>query len=232
MTQVLEQSKQRSYFTPLLLFLLLLQFGSMASISLLWISSLKLQHLKTVYVQTQTGELVSGQAVPATHREPVLIKAFTKEMVRGLYQMSLEREQIAEGLGLEIIRVGEESLQIPLTMLQASYGLSNDLQMPLLEQLGQAIPDPVIQGEESYILVFNSISEPIEIRPGIFEMQVLGYLKVFREPNQIAKSLPLKKRVVIQTVEMPPPPRDGTALETAIFQIRQYGLQIIEIQEI
>ncbi|EKU96621.1 hypothetical protein Lepto7375DRAFT_0088 [Leptolyngbya sp. PCC 7375] len=227
MKQVLKEEK-RVFVGPLLLFNTGLQVIMAIMLMIGCVLLSRLFQVKRVYVQTQNGQVISAHSVSSQTRETETIRQFTKQIIRGLFQMAIDPELAAQDEGLETIDVDGTTVKIPLTMLQASYGLADELQLPMLRELGQAIPQSVLDGHENYIVVFHSVSDPIPIadQPGTWEIQVLGYQKVFQAPNRIVKSVPLRKRVIVEITEMPLAPNSTHALEGAIFQIRKFGLQV------
>ena len=227
MKPVLQEEKQ-GFLVPLLLFNTGVQLLTTIVLVIGCLLLSRLSQEKRVYVQTQNGQVIGAHSVSSQTREHETIRQFTKQIIRGLFQMAIDPELAAQDEGLETIDVDGTTVKVPLTMLQASYGLADELQLPMLRELGRAIPQSVIDGNENYIVVFHSVSDPIPIadHPGTWEVQVLGYQKVFQAPNRIVKSVPLRKRVVIETTEMPLSPSSNSALEGAIFQIRKFGLQV------
>ena len=188
-------------------------------------------------VQLLDGHSVAMESVDHNARSPELIRQFVKGSLGLMFKWSttLPASQAAGTTStLSDPGVAIAGKRVTTSSWQASAVFSEDFRMPFLEEIAKLTPQEVFGGGTQGLLNITSISDPKPIAPGKWKIDIVAHLMIYDATHPAGRSIPFNKSIFIQAIEpaIDPLPESSTPIQKAIYQMRQDGLEIIEIQDL
>lgn len=116
---------------------------------------------------------------------------------------------------------------------QASFALSEDFRREFVEKLAQLTPPDVFANRTQVVLIVRNISNPEKVSEGRWRVSMVASAVVFgKNADALGKAIPFNKDIYVRAVDAPQVLEGATALEKAIYGIRQSGLEIYAIREL
>lgn len=187
-------------------------------------------------VQLQDGQSALVEPVNSQFRSDELIKAFTQESMSQLFTWNTVNQDSSGSRRVADpgVAVGT-SQKVPTRAWQASFSLSNDFREPFMQELAKSfIPPGVLSGEAQSALLIESLSDPVQTKPGMWQVDMVSFLVIFDGQNPQGKATSFNKTLILRAVEpsLDPLPEETTAIQKAVYQTRSKGLEIYEIYEL
>lgn len=228
----------------LTMFVLILQQGAINSLS---------QKPPPTLVQMQDGRNIPVEAKPHDYRDPENIKEFAKTTLTLLMTWT-PLPPTAQGSGSqnpanapasdptlaeEGVPVGEGDARITNTAWIASYALSDEapdrLRSAFQKQIAQMMPPGVFNGETQVLPEITHVSNPAQIGPGLWQVNVVSHLNVYqRQSNRfkLSRQIEFNKQLQIKAIPVPVTPANATPLLQAQNAMRSSGLEIVFMRDI
>ncbi|MEM8804449.1 MAG: hypothetical protein AAGF01_00155 [Cyanobacteria bacterium P01_G01_bin.38] len=239
MVQLIE--KRNTHYMPLfvlgsvglqllILVILFLQAGALSRLS---------RQPPPTLVQMQDGEAIRVSAMGSKDRSPETIRRFVNDTLVLMFNWSgslpattaEEASQPKTDPGLPV-EVEQGKRKVATASWQASFAFSEDFRQEFLQRVAELTPPDVFAGGTQVIIVVNHVSEPEIAGEGRWKVDMVSHLYVFNEANALGEAIPFNREVFVEAVTAPAVPAGKTALEEAIYSIRQAGLQIYAIREL
>jgi len=187
-------------------------------------------------VQLQDGQSALVEPVDSQFRSDELIKTFTQESMSQLFTWNTVNQDSngSRRVNDPGVSVGTSN-KVPTRAWQASFSLSNDFRETFMQEVAESfIPPGVLSGEAQSALLIESLSDPIQTKPGMWRVDMVSFLVIFDGQNPQGKATSFNKTLVIRAVEpsLDPLPEETTAIQKAVYRTRSKGLEIYEIFEL
>lgn len=190
-------------------------------------------------LQMSDGRATKVVALGSKERTNQTIRRFTSDALTLMFNWSgtlppqtLEETQAPKpDLG---VKLGQETNLLSTTSWQAGFALAEDFRADFLTKVAQLTPKDVFTGRTKVVLISRHLSEPQQVKPGTWKLQIVGDLVFFNAQNNAGNSVPFNKEVFVQAVDPPSTPLAelATTLEKTVYNIRQAGLEIYAIREL
>lgn len=187
-------------------------------------------------VQLDSGQAVLVEAVPSKERTDEVIISFVEESFSQIFTWNVVSKDADESRRITDpgIPVGTGQ-KIPTRTWQASFAISQDFREAFLEEMASSfIPSNVFTGEAQSTLLIDSLTEPRQLKDGVWTLDMVAFLVVFDGRNPQGKATSFNKTIVVEAVvpSRDPLPEETSAIQKAVYQTRAKGLIITEIYEL
>ena len=118
---------------------------------------------------------------------------------------------------------------VPMTAWAASYMMNSDFAVGFLNELSEKIPQGVFNGQYSATVNFRYVSAPRQIKPGIWDVDLISERIIFDEYNrQQLKPIPFNKTLRLSAVPIAYSPLkdNANALTKTLYSMKAQGLEI------
>lgn len=228
-----------------LLYFFVLATTGVQLITLIWLAANTLAVYRVgnkavpTLVQMADGRATKVVALGSKERTPQTIRRFTSDTLTLMFNWSgtLPPETSEETQAPKRdpgVKIGQESSLLSTTSWQAGFALADDFRSQFLAKVAQLTPRDVFTGSTRVVLITRYLSEPQQIKPGIWKLQVVGDLVFFNAQHNAGDSVSFNKEVFVRAVDPPSTPLAelATTLEKTVYGIRQSGLEIYAIREL
>lgn len=200
-------------------------------------------------VQTVAGETIEIGFEDPDYRSPEVIKSFVASTLYHLMTMTSYGIGDSEVSALNPRRqkavpmkvtIGEGQAAITQTAFLASESLESSFADDFRVKLAEMTPPDVFTGQEEIILKLDYIKQPVAVNDekerwtGVWHVDVIGNLKVYRINQGEVSTIPFNKRVVVRPIDAPVihDVNQFGDLAIALNSSQRSGLQILEIQDL
>jgi len=189
-------------------------------------------------VQMQDGRAIRVGAMGAQERSPETIRRFVNDTLVLMFNWSGQLPASGDNAGQPMadpgLPIGTDNgkRQVATASWQASFALAEAFRQDFLQRVAELTPTGVFSGTTQVVMVINHVSNPEVVGEGRWKVDVVAYLYVFDDSNALGETIPFNREVFVEAVMAPAVPEGDTALEQAIYRIRQSGLQIYAIREL
>jgi hypothetical protein len=188
-------------------------------------------------VQLLDGHSVAMEPVDHNARSPELIRQFVKNSLGLMFKWSSTLPTAQEAGANATLRdpgVAIAGRRITTASWQASAVFSEDFRTAFLEEIAKLTPQEVFGGGTQGMLNFTSISDPKPIAVGKWQIDVVAHLMIYDAAHPAGRAISFNKSIFIQAVEPATDPlaETSTPIQKAVYQMRQDGLEIIEIHDL
>jgi len=186
-------------------------------------------------VQLDGGKSILVEPVHSNYRTETVITAFVEESMSQMFTWNVVDKA---GGSRRITDVGIDvgnGKKVPTRTWQASFAIAQDFRETFLQQMAQSfIPPGVLTGEAQSTLLVESITNPVPVKPGVWEVDMVAYLVIFNGRNPQGNATSFNKTLVIKAVEpaLDPLPEETSPIQKAVYATRSKGLVIDEIYEL
>lgn len=185
-------------------------------------------------VQLDNGHSIAVEPVESYERTPKVINTFVNESLGQLFTWNAtSQEDGAQAVVYdEGVSIGKK--RVTTRTWRASFAISEDFRVPMLEEIAEMTPDDVFQGNAQSVLNIDSISEPVEVEPGKWQVDVVAVLLIFDSRNPQGFAIPFNKTLIVKAVEVAVDPlkEESTPIQKAVYETRLSGLVIDEMYEL
>lgn len=191
-------------------------------------------------VQLVDGKPIAMQAVDTNQRTPATIREFVKNSLGLMFTWNAKLPtnpdptakpgEVLKDPGVAIGNGG----RITTASWQAAFALKEDFRNPFLEQVAKLTPSEVFSGGAQSVLSFESLSNPIPVKSGEWQVNIVANLLVFDSTHPQGIAIPFNKSVVVTAVEptTDPLPDNSSPIQKAVYRIQGGGLQVREIRDL
>ncbi len=194
-------------------------------------------------------QLVDGRAIQVSpmgeqERTPEAVKHFVSQTLYLLFNWSgtlppanPQEERIPKpdpGVKVTSRQQGGVGTLITTSSWQASFALSETYRNEFLEILAGLTPREVFARSLEAVLIIRHISEPEQIEPGKWKVNVVADRILFDRSNNQGKPIAFNREIFVQAVPQPISPLKDKAspLEQTVYETRQAGLEIHAMREL
>jgi hypothetical protein len=205
-------------------------FGFLSFIGILYIGGKDVPSL----VQLDGGKSVLVEPVASNYRTEEVIDSFVKESMTLLFTWNVvNKDSGSRRIVDKGVEVGEG--KVPTRTWQASFAIANDFRETFLQEMAASfIPAGVLSGDAQSTLLIESLSTPTQVKPGVWEVDMVAFLVVFDGRSPQGRSTSFNKTIVVKAVEeaLDPLPEETSPIQKAVYETRSKGLVIDEIYEL
>lgn len=178
------------------------------------------------YVQLLDGRVVEVGEKEANYRSAETIRRFVRESLTMLFSWNgLKPGEDGKLVPDEGIEVGD-GRKVGALAHQASFAFRDGLRQQLLRELGGMMP--VNPRRTPTVFVLDFLSTPRELRPGVWEVDVVGRVLLLRERGMGETVTAFNRKLVIRAVE-PVALGPELGLFEPLVRVRAAGLQVEQI---
>lgn len=185
-------------------------------------------------VQMADGSGIPVKAESSTYRSPVVINEFVKDYLAMALNWSNKlttpdgKEEKDKGLMVNAVIY-------PTGVVVASYLMEENFGQQWLASIAQDKRNPVtsyMDTQRRRFIMPKFISEPIEIKPGVYSVDVIAAWYDIKPQDNSGVILPYKKTFILQAVQrtIDIPSGLSDAFTKAIYRAAGKGLQVQEIR--
>lgn len=221
---------------------ILLSIGlSSASLLLTLLNSIGIMYIggkeTPALVQLENGHSIAVEPVSSHERTPKVINTFVNESLGQLFTWNATSQVDEDGFTRTVVSdegVSVGKKRVTTRTWRASFGISEDFRVSMLEEIAEMTPDGVFQGSAQSVLNIDSISEPMEVESGKWQVDVVAVLLIFDSRNPQGLAIPFNKTLIVKAVEVAVDPlkEESTPIQKAVYKTRQSGLVIDEMYEL
>lgn len=225
--------------TATLQILLLVQTGLLT----IWVAKLT-RKPPPVLVELAEGRTVTVTPAKPLYRSPDSIKQFVASKMVPLFSWSgilpprvgseIQTTKSDRDPGVSINSKGLSDRKVTTPAWEASFALSESFRSTFVEKLAELTPRSIFLGSTRTLLVVNHISEPEELEPGQWQLNLIANLITFTSQDKIGSAVPFNKTIYVRAVYPQPPMERGDkeSPESALYHARQAGLEIYRISDL
>ncbi|MBE9062243.1 hypothetical protein [cf. Phormidesmis sp. LEGE 11477] len=186
-------------------------------------------------VQLDNGQTVLVEPIDSQDRTDEVITSFVEEAISQIFTWNVvSKDQQTRRITDPGIPIGTGQ-KVPTRTWQASFAIAEDFREVFLEEMANSfIPRGVLTGDVQSTLLIDYLSQPRELKSGVWEVDMVAFLVIFDGRNPQGKTTSFNKTIVVRAVEpaIDPLPDETTAIQKAVYQTRSKGLTIDEIYEL
>jgi hypothetical protein len=177
-----------------------------------------LRNLSPTLVQLLDGRVITVNAQQDLERHPETIRRFVGETFSLMFTWSEK--------------------QPPLTVWQTtSQLLSGDVKNKFEQEFRQGIPNRNFDnaiGDTESVLVIQQISQPEEISPGKWQLQVTGHRLLFTKYDMNGGDILFNKKILVRALDTAvfPPNNVSTPLDLAVSRLGEARLEIYNVCDV
>lgn len=197
-----------------------------------------------VLVELAEGRAVTVAPAKPLYRSPDSIKQFAATKMVQLFSWSsilppragseVQGTKSDRDTGVPINSIRQSDRKMTTPAWEASFALSESFRSTFVEKLAELTPRSVFLGSTKTLLVVNHISEPEELEPGKWQLNLVANLMTFTGQDKIGSAVPFNKTVYVQAVYPQPLVQQGDkeSPESTVYRARQAGLEIYRISDL
>jgi hypothetical protein len=241
-----EAKAQRDFIALLNLGSLAIQGCGLFVLLLLFVSFWRLSSRPVpTLVQMADGTAISVKEMGNRDRSPELVQRFTTDSLILLmsWQQKLPSADVApdgtpilvDDPGIKVETDNRRQNHVTSRAFQASFAFSETFRADLLKMIASMTSPKVFTGQVQTALVFDAVTEPEPIKEGEWRVSVVGRLVQSDLEAEITNTIPFNKEVLLRAVDTPPLPADSkfaSPFESAVYAVRQAGLEIYSMKDI
>lgn len=213
----------------LCLLLIFANYGATSAVS---------KHTKSsTLVQMSDGSTnIASFANPNERTDTVITNFVGNSMIRLFTWDGILRSQ-KDGQFIQAVDKGTEielengRKRIPSDVWDAAFTLSEeqDFRASFLKKLAETVPEAVLSGRGTVVLVTNYISKPRKIAEGKWDVDIVANLVTFNAQRSKSKGIEFNKTVSVRSIDVPTNPPKVNDISEKIYQAKTQGLEIVQI---
>jgi len=189
-----------------------------------------LANRKVTNVQLVNGQTIVVSQEDQLFRYPSVIKKFVSDWT----MLTFNWEPKIPGTNQPDpgVRVNGSSKRVPSTTAEAALMLEPAFAPAALRFIAEeVIPPEFAGGQIKEIVVISFLSEPRQIAPGKWEVDLQSSRILMSIDNQILQVTPFNKTVTVKTAEIQRSPlgKDASLTAQRVYELRAAGLQITQL---
>jgi hypothetical protein len=217
--------------TLALCFVLLTGFVFLLTIAVLvnTVSLRALSQRKVTFVQLKDGTTARIAEEDGLYREPKSIQTFVSSWVNLTWAWEGKIPGTNEpDLGIKV----KGNVKVPTTAWMASLMMESEFGKASLVELAKLVPNTLYSGKTRSGVYISHISEPREIKRGVWEIDVIS-TRVVLEQGIGESREKFNRTFTVKAVEVPKSPlkENANELEKTVHSLRAAGLEISRIVE-
>lgn len=188
-----------------------------------------LSQKKVTFVQLKDGTTASVMEADGLYREPKTIKTFVSSWVNLTWGWDGKIPGTNDpDPGIKI----KKSERVPTSAWMASLMMESQFGEASLVELAKLIPNGVFEGKTRSTAYVSYLSEPREIKKGVWEIDVIA-TRVVLEQGVGESRQPFNRTITVKATEVPISPlgENANLVEKTVNSMRSAGLEITKIVE-
>lgn len=197
-------------------------------------------------VQLSSGQAIKAGMMGNKERSPEVVQRFVTDSLILLmsWSNSLPPQVDANGNaspatdpGIKV-KVERGDKRITTSAFQASFTFSEKFRDELVKLVAEMTPDDVFTGRITTALIFEAVTVPEPIgdkKDGKWKVAVVGTLVQSTAGTGETVRIPFNKEIMVKAIDTPPLPESGkfaNPFESAVYNIRQAGLEIAAMKDL
>lgn len=186
------------------------------------------------FVQVENGDRVATRETSLSTRSDASIKKFVSEILAGLLTWDvLEFKDNQIDRGISIANQDSEKL-LTTSAYESSFALSDTFRIEYQKSLAGLIPQEVFLGQIKSVYSVKYISDPVPLKPGLWEVGVVGNILLFNVESQSQKAIPFNRSVQVRSIQPPiqVPSELRNQFHELVYRTQLKGLEIVDIRDI
>jgi hypothetical protein len=188
-----------------------------------------LSQRKVTFVQLKDGTTARVVEADELYREPKTIKTFVSNWVNLTWSWDGKIPGTNESdPGIKTQKGGK----VPTSAWMASLMMESEFGEASLVELAKLVPNSVFEGKTRSTAYVSYISEPREIKKGVWEVDVIATRIVFSQGVGESRE-PFNRTLTLKATEVPISPlgENANLVEKTVNSMRSAGLEITRIVE-
>ncbi len=191
----------------------------------------KISQNQIALVQLENGKSIIAHQADSYERDPKLIKNYAKQVLSLLFTWNSNiSNSESKDPGIRLSN-GEK---VTTGTWEASFAISEKFRVPFLKGVAKLTPDEIFSGKAQSVLTFEHISNPTTIDRGKWKLSIVANLLIITASHPEGIILPFNKTIIVEAIEVStdPLPSETSAIQKAVYQLKEKGLQITEIRDL
>jgi hypothetical protein len=180
------------------------------------------------------AQLVNGQTVYVSEQDrqwryPEVVRKFVSDWT--LLTFNWEGQLAGTTQSDPGIEAGDTKRRVPTNTWFASTMMEPKFATAFLPTLAELVPPEVFSGKLRSITTIQYLSDPRQIAPGKWEVDMLSTRIVIDRETGQSDRIAFNRRFTVQTTEIPQSPlgNEASAVEKKIYELQAAGLEITNI---
>lgn len=185
-------------------------------------------------MKTTQVQLVNGQTYYVSERDrffryPSVIQTFVKNWT----ELTFNWDNKIPGTNETDSGIKVNSKKVPTSTYFASLLMEPEFGKASLSQIAELVPSTVFSGQLRSTVIISFISEPREIRPGEWEVDMIATRLLVDRSSGKDERIPFNRTFRLKAVEIQTSPlgNQASAFEQKVYELRSAGLEINRITE-
>lgn len=185
-------------------------------------------------LRTTQVQLINGQTYYVSEREtwfryPSVIQNFVKTWA----ELTFNWDSKLPGTNETDSGIKVNSKRVPTSTYFASLLMEPEFGKASLDKIADLVPSTVFSGQVRSTIIISFLSEPREIRPGEWEIDMIATRLMVDRSLGKDERIPFNRTFRIKAVEIQTAPLgdQASAFEQKVYEIRSAGLEINKITE-
>ncbi|MEG4323772.1 hypothetical protein QUB37_13285 [Microcoleus sp. AT3-A2] len=185
-------------------------------------------------MKTTQVQLINGQTYYVAERDrffryPSVIQNFVKIWA----ELTFNWDNKIPGTNDTDSGIKVNSKRVPTSTYFASLLLEPNFGKASLPDIAELVPNKVFTGQLRATVIISFLSEPREVRPGEWEIDMIATRLLVDRTSGIDQRIPFNRTFRIKAVEIQTPPlgSQASAFEQKVYELRSAGLEINKITE-
>lgn len=188
-----------------------------------------LASLRTTQVQLINGQTYYVSERDQRFRYPSVIQNFIKTWA----ELTFNWDSKLPGTNETDSGIKVNSKRVPTSTYFASLLMEPEFGKASLDKIADLVPSTVFSGQVRSTIIISFLSEPREIRPGEWEVDMIATRLIVDRSLGKDERIPFNRTFRIKAVEIQTSPLgdQASAFEQKVYEIRSAGLEINKITE-
>lgn len=188
-----------------------------------------LASLRTTQVQLINGQTYYVSERDQRFRYPSVIQNFIKTWA----ELTFNWDSKLPGTNETDSGIKVNSKRVPTSTYFASLLMEPEFGKASLDKIADLVPSTVFSGQVRSTIIISFLSEPREIRPGEWEVDMIATRLIVDRSLGKDERIPFNRTFRIKAVEIQTAPLgdQASAFEQKVYEIRSAGLEINKITE-
>ena len=193
-------------------------------------------------VPNQLGSCYEDNASPANQRSNLLCSgtrqvfrypSVIQNFVKTWAELTFDWDNKIPGTNDTDSGIKVNSKRVSTSSYFASLLLEPNFGKASLPDIAELVPNKVFTGQLRATVIISFLSEPREVRPGEWEIDMIATRLLVDRTSGIDERIPFNRTFRIKAVEIQTPPlgSQASAFEQKVYELRSAGLEINKITE-
>lgn len=185
-------------------------------------------------MKTTQVQLVNGQTYYVSERDRLFrYSSVIQNFVKNWTELTFNWDNKIPGTNETDSGIKVNSKRVPTSSYFASLLMEPEFGKASLSQIAELVPNTVFSGQLRSTVIISFISEPREIRPGEWEVDMVATRLLVDRSLGKDERIPFNRTFRLKAVEIQTSPlgNQASAFEQKVYELRSAGLEINRITE-